>query len=71
MAETNPLARDYDAASGALSDVMADFRDYRERIEAALSRVECIEPQGSADWIESGLAMRTTALREIRSALTA
>lgn len=64
----NKLARDYDAAKGALADAMADFRNFRERLESALEKVERIEPQGSTDWVESGRAMRNTIVREIRAA---
>lgn len=45
-----------------LSEVIVDARD-------ACQRAERIEPVGSPEWVESGIAMRTTALREVRQVL--
>lgn len=45
-----------------MADVIVDARD-------ACQRAEQIEPMGSPEWVESGIAMRTTALREISAIL--
>ena len=45
-----------------LAEVIVDARD-------ACQRAESIEPSGSPEWVESGIAMRTTALREVRAIL--
>ena len=45
-----------------LSEVIVDARE-------ACQRAENITPMGSPDWVESGIAMRTTALREVRTIL--
>ena len=44
------------------AEVIVDARD-------ACQRAESIEPTGSPEWVESGIAMRTTVLREIREAM--
>ena len=44
------------------AEVIVDARD-------ACQRAENIEPMGSPEWVESGIAMRTTALREVRAIL--
>lgn len=45
-----------------LAEVIVDARD-------ACQRAESIEPSGSPEWVESGIAMRTTVLREVRAIL--
>lgn len=45
-----------------LAEVIVDARD-------ACQRAESIEPTGSPEWVESGIAMRTTVLREMRAIL--
>jgi len=45
-----------------LAEVIVDARD-------ACQRAESIEPMGSPEWVESGIAMRTTVLREVRAIL--
>lgn len=40
-----------------------------DRLDDALEKAERIEPQGSAEWVESGVAMRTTVLQQIREAV--
>ena len=45
-----------------MAEVIVDARD-------ACQRAESIEPIGSPEWVESGIAMRTTALREVRAIL--
>lgn len=42
---------------------------HADRLEDALEKAESIEPVGSPEWVESGIAMRTTVLREIREAM--
>ncbi len=44
------------------AEVIVDARD-------ACQRAESIEPVGSPEWVESGIAMRTTVLREVRAIL--
>ena len=45
-----------------LCEVIVDARE-------ACQRAEQIQPMGSPDWVESGIAMRKTALREVRMVL--
>lgn len=61
--------RDYDACREALADLIAEHRELRDAIEQAVAAAESIEPSGSDDWRESGIAMRTTVIRTIRAAL--
>lgn len=45
-----------------LSEVIVDARE-------ACQRAEQIQPMGSPDWVESGIAMRNTALHDVRMVL--
>lgn len=45
-----------------LAEVIVDARE-------ACDRTESIQPQGSPDWVESGIAMRKTVLHEVRKVL--
>lgn len=45
-----------------LAEVIVDARE-------ACDRTESIQPQGSPDWVESGIAMRKTVLYEVRKVL--
>lgn len=65
IAEVRRLTADNESLAGMvewMSEVIIDAR-------AAIQRAEHIEPHGSTDWVESGIAMRTTVLREVRAVL--
>ena len=60
-----------EASQGALSDLLTEHRVWVEALTDAMDRAAQIQPQGDERWVESGVAMRTTVLREVQAALDA
>jgi hypothetical protein len=58
----------WESAIGALADLIAEHTEAVEGLRDALAKAEQIEPSGSPEWVESGVAMRTTVIHEIRRA---